>query len=346
MGFFINIVQSVTTWAIASFYGSLVIFDMVLGVIRHGPGAFLGYKVRQDHPKCLDDPDLGAHGYVRLESSGLRFHYVAAGERDKPLMLCLHGFPECWYSWRHQLKEFRNSYRVVAPDLRGYGETESPQPFGYRGWPNFSLAQLANDVRELIEALGYSSCTLVAHDWGGIIAWRVAIDRPDLVDRLVVMNNPHPGLYMKYMTAHFSQLRRSWYMFLFQLPWLPEIFLQSLDFEYVNAFMSCKRHGAITDEDFEGFKYTFARPGVNMSAAINYYRAAMKMPPRCYKGTKVTCPTLQIWGDQDEFLEVGLTEGTDKFVPDFTLKVVPGASHCVQQDQPTVVNGIIRDWLQ
>ncbi|CAH1243638.1 EPHX4 [Branchiostoma lanceolatum] len=346
-----RMIQSAMVWLVASFYGSIMLVIMTLSAIRRGPRAFFGYKVRQDRPKCLDDPDLGTHGYVRLESSGLRFHYVAAGERDKPLMLCLHGFPECWYSWRHQLKEFRNSYRVVAPDLRGYGETESPQPSGYRGWPNFSVSHLTNDVQELIKALGYSSCTLVAHDWGGIVAWNFAIDHPDLVDKLIVMNIPHPGILVKYLTTHFSQFRRSWYIFFYQLPWLPEIGLKAFDFQMLHgAFrgkqMGCRRRDAITDEDLEGFKYTFARPGVNISAAINYYRALIRLPPRNYKGTKVTCPTLMIWGDQDGALEVGLTEGTDKFVPDFTLKVVPGASHWVQQDQPEVVIGIMRDWLK
>ncbi|XP_019631368.1 PREDICTED: epoxide hydrolase 4-like [Branchiostoma belcheri] len=350
MGFFTNIVRVVATWAIASFYGCMMLLFTLLRVARRGPRAFFGYKSRPDRPKCLDDPDLGTHGYVRLKTSGLRFHYVAAGEPQKPLMLCLHGFPECWYSWRHQLKEFRNSYRVVAPDLRGYGETESPQPSGYWGWPNFSLSHLTNDVRELIEALGYSSCTLVAHDWGGFIAWQFAIDHPDLVDKLIVMNIPHPGVFYKYIATHFSQFRKSWYIFLYQLPWLPEMLIKAFDFEMIRGVfrsknMGCRRRDAITDEDVEAFKYTFARPGANISAAINYYRALVKQP-RSYKGTKVQCPTLLIWGDQDGALEVGLTEGTDRFVPDFTLKLVPGASHWVQQDQPEVVNGHMRDWLK
>eukprot|EP00058_Branchiostoma_floridae_P021392 XP_002606882.1 hypothetical protein BRAFLDRAFT_60330 [Branchiostoma floridae] len=326
---------------------------MTLGAIRRGPRAFFGYKVRQDRPKCLDDPELGTHGYVRLKSSGLRFHYVAAGERGKPLMLCLHGFPECWYSWRHQLKEFRNSYRVVAPDLRGYATyyVDIATENGGFSLAEGNVSHLTNDVQELIEALGYSSCTLVAHDWGGIIAWLFAVDHPDLVDKLIVMNAPHPGTFMKYMRTHFSQFRRSWYVFFYQLPWLPENMVKAFDFQLIyGAFkgkgMGCKRRDAVTEEDLEAFKYTFARPGVNISAAINYYRAMLKQPPRSYKGTKVTCPTLMIWGDQDAALEVGLTEGTDKFVPDFTLKMVPGASHWVQQDQPEVVNGIMRDWLK
>ncbi|XP_078658495.1 epoxide hydrolase 4-like [Branchiostoma floridae x Branchiostoma belcheri] len=347
-----RIIQTAMVWSIASFYGSVMLVTMTLSAIRRGPRAFFGYKSRPDRPKCLDDPDLGTHGYVRLKTSGLRFHYVAAGEPQKPLMLCLHGFPECWYSWRHQLKEFRNSYRVVAPDLRGYGETESPQPSGYRGWPNFSMAHLTNDVRELIEALGYSSCTLVAHDWGGAVAWDFTINNPDLVDKLIVMNIPHPAMFEKYLSTHFSQFRKSWYMFFFQLPWLPEILCRSFDFEMItDAFqgkeMGCRRSGAITDQDLEALKYTFARPGTSITGGINYYRAAFKtLPPRSYKGTKVQCPTLLIWGDQDGALEVGLTEGTDRFVPDFTLKLVPGASHWVQQDQPEVVNGHMKEWLK
>ena len=155
----------------------------------------------------------------RVRASGVELHCVEYGagraRQDAPLMLFLHGFPEFWYSWRHQMRAFGDDFHVVAPDLRGYNTSEKPAArSAYR------LERLVDDVRALITNLGYDTCVLVAHDWGGAIAWQFAHAHPEMLDRLVVMNLPHPvRMFEGLATA--AQLCRSWYIFFFQLPWLP-----------------------------------------------------------------------------------------------------------------------------
>ncbi|MDJ0789755.1 MAG: alpha/beta fold hydrolase, partial [Myxococcota bacterium] len=148
-------------------------------------------------------------------TNGINLHYVTQGEGS--LMLMLHGFPEFWYSWRHQIPEFARDYKVVALDLRGYNESDKPkEPEAYK------MEELLKDVEGVIRGLGYESCILVGHDWGGAIAWSFAYAYPDLVDKLIVMNLPHPAKFMEGLKTP-QQLVKSWYIFLFQLPWLPEL---------------------------------------------------------------------------------------------------------------------------
>ncbi|XP_061682213.1 dihydrolipoyllysine-residue acetyltransferase component of acetoin cleaving system isoform X1 [Syngnathoides biaculeatus] len=154
------------------------------------PSATFRWTPREAPPACLHDTSLGTHCYVRIKDSGLRFHYVAAGERGKPLMLFLHGFPEFWFSWRYQLREFKSEFRVVAVDMRGYGESDLPLAVDcYR--PELLLA----DVKDIVEHLGYNRCFLVGHDWGGTIAWLFAINYPEMVAKLIVLNCPHPSVH-------------------------------------------------------------------------------------------------------------------------------------------------------
>jgi pimeloyl-ACP methyl ester carboxylesterase len=173
-------------------------------------------------PSVMLDPIHGEHGWI--VANGIRFHYVAAGAEDSPLMLCIHGFPECWYTWRHQLASFRGSYRVVAVDMRGYGETSRSSP-SFTSALDYSLPRLVEDVRSLIEAFGKKSCTLQGHDWGGAVAWAFAYRHGrEYLDNLVILNAPHPIAYAQTLTL--SQLARSAYIMLFQMPIFPEIFIK------------------------------------------------------------------------------------------------------------------------
>ncbi|GCB61508.1 hypothetical protein scyTo_0007063 [Scyliorhinus torazame] len=250
---------------------SVFVLQMAWAAVRKRGRAF-EWRPRDSPPACLSDPSLGTHCFVRVKDSGLRFHYVAAGERNKPLMLLLHGFPEFWYSWRYQLREFKSEYRVVAIDLRGYGDSDAPPGRG-----DYKLECLLKDVKDVIEVLGYSSCILVGHDWGGILAWNLAICNPEMVERLIILNAPHPKSFQG-----------------------PEERLHE------NVFST--------------------------------------HPATCHD---VTAPTLVIWGDKDGALEVGMTAHMEKYIQNmFRLKVVPGASHWVQQDQPDVVNKLIWTFLK
>ncbi|XP_013405032.1 epoxide hydrolase 4 isoform X2 [Lingula anatina] len=278
---------------------------------------------------------------------GIKMHYVANGGENMPLMLLLHGFPEFWYSWRHQLKIFCQNYRVVAVDTRGCGESEQP-----KGIYSYDLKKLRDDIKELILSFGYNSCILVGHDWGGAMAWAVAGKYPELVDKLIIMNCPHPAVMGPYLKTHYKQMLKSWYMFFFCLPYLPEWLFLSGDLKMIENTFCGKvmgaKPGAFTPEDIEAFKYTFSRPGT-VTCAMNYIRAAIlgKIASGGYGKPKalIQAPTLVIWGTNDGALQSEMAELSGKHCRDFTLKFIEGASHWVQQDEPDIVNQHITAFL-
>uniref|UniRef100_A0A1A8B4X9 Epoxide hydrolase 4 n=1 Tax=Nothobranchius furzeri TaxID=105023 RepID=A0A1A8B4X9_NOTFU len=236
------------------------------------PTATFQWVVRETPPACLNDTSLGTHCYVRIKESGLRFHYVAAGERGKPLMLFLHGFPEFWFSWRYQLREFKSEFRVVAVDMRGYGESDLPL-----STENYSFDYLVTDVKDIVEYLGYNRCCLVGHDWGGTIAWLFAIHYPEMVTKLIVLNCPHPSVFTDYALRHPSQLLKSSHFFFFQLPRFPELMLSINDFKALKALFTSRNTGIgrkgrwLTAEDLEAYLYALSQPGA-LTGALNYYR--------------------------------------------------------------------------
>ena len=237
---------------------------------------------------------------------------------------------------------------MVAVDLRGYGETESPPKT-----LDYTLTKLRQDIVELIPALGHSNAILVAHDWGGAIAWAVTQKHPDLVEKLVVMNCPHSRIFKKIISATWAQKMKSWYMFLFQLPWLPEFMMSRRNYGYFTAIFRGKKAGvrnldAFTREDVEAFKYVFSQPGA-LTAPINYIRCIFSQfgPNRdaSMAKKKIEIPTLIIWGDEDQFLESCMADAHGDFVSDLTVKHIPKCSHWVQQDQPELVNQYMRDFI-
>ena len=274
-----------------------------------------------------------------ITTNGIKLHYVTQG--SGPLMLFLHGFPEYWYSWRHQLSEFAQDYKVVAIDMRGYNDSEKPAKLS-----DYVVSELVQDVKGVIEGLGYEQCILVGHDWGGAIAWMFAYAYPNLVQRLIVMNIPHPAKFLEGLRTP-QQLLRSWYIFAFQLPWLPELAWKLNNYALIErAFrgMAIDKN-AFTDEDIEAYKTAFAKPGA-LTATINYYRAFVQKGVKQKSWDVVDVPTLMIWGEDDIPLGKELTYGTDEYVCDFQLKYIPNCSHWVQQEQPQLVNQYMREFLQ
>lgn len=344
------VVQRFLALLIGSFYCAIVILQTAIDCLRRGPKTVLGRRQREKPPPCLEDPSLGTHGYVHLEH--IRMHYVSNGSEDKPLMLLVHGFPEFWYSWRHQLREFKDDYRVVAMDLRGYNETDQPSGIG-----NYSTSCLTNDLKQLITALGYSSCVLVGHDWGGALAWVFAEKYPDLVSKLIILNCPNGRAFQKHLRKSLTQFKMSWYMFFFQIPWVPEFKLASSDYETLEQMFTSKEFGVQTDrmtsEDVEAYKYAFSRSG--FTGPINFYRAAFSLKGmvqatdmrRKSKEQGITMPTLVIWGDRDAALDKPLAELSCEICKNkFTIKYVEGASHWVQMDEPDLVNQYMREFLE
>src|SRR6185369_7606991 len=205
-----------------------------------------------------------------VETNGVRLHCAVDG--SGPLVLFLHGFPESWYSWRHQMAALAPYFRVVAPDLRGYGESDKPG-----GVAAYALTELVADVAGLVAAFDARDAIIVAHDWGGGIAWQFAMDRPELTNRLVVMNCPHLAIFQQHIRGNVRQLMKSWYMLFFQIPWLPETLLGLNDAWLLgNAVRnSTIQKDAIRDEDIRMLRAAASRPGA-LRSAINYYRAAFR----------------------------------------------------------------------
>jgi pimeloyl-ACP methyl ester carboxylesterase len=291
----------------------------------------------------MSESDEIRHEFIR--ANGLRFHVATCGDGNR-LALCLHGFPECWYSWRHQLPLLaRLGYRVWAPDLRGYGESDRPPHVGA-----YALEALMDDVAGLIDAAGARETLLIAHDWGGIIAWFFAMRRVRLLTGLVQMNVPHPGP-MERALRHWRQLSRSWYVLFFQLPRLPEALLRARGCRAIgDAFRnSAVDKSRFPDEVLQVYRDNAARPGA-LTAMLNYYRALLRggggRRQAALGYPVIDTPTLMIWGEQDIALGIESTYGTEQWVPNLTLRYLPGVSHWVQQEAPETVNGLLEQWLR
>lgn len=277
--------------------------------------------------------------------NGIRLHYVEAGPDDAPLVVLLHGFPEFWYAWRRQIPALAAAgHHVVAPDMRGYNMSEKPP-----GVRSYAIDALVTDVAGLIAHTGATRATVVGHDWGGVVAWEAAIRRPDVVERLVILNAPHPGALLRAFRRNPRQLLRSWYAFAFQLPVLPELLFALGDYRVLRRVLRVQpaRPGAFTDEDIQRYRDAFAVPGAR-TATINYYRAALRRDPRAVMAaiTPVAAPTLLIWGLDDPYLGPELTEGLETWVPRLHVARLPGVSHWVQHDAPERVNALLRDFLR
>ena len=273
-----------------------------------------------------------------LVSNGIQLHYVTQGEG--PLMLMLHGFPEFWYSWRHQIPEFARDHKAVAIDLRGYNESDKPSEVS-----DYRMGELLLDVEGAIRSLGYESCVLVGHDWGGAIAWTFAYEYPQMVDRLVVLNLPHPAKFAAGLLTP-QQLLRSSYIFAFQIPGLPELLLQANDYQLLANVLT----GMAVDKrtfspaDLAAYKDAAAKRGA-LTGMLNYYRANFFNGWLNRDWGMLQVPTLMIWGENDLALGTELTYGTEEYVEDLTIRYIPNCSHWVQQEQPELVNQYIREFL-
>jgi pimeloyl-ACP methyl ester carboxylesterase len=278
-----------------------------------------------------------------VETNRIRLHCVTQGEGE--LVLLLHGFPEFWYAWRYQIPTLARHFKVVVPDLRGYNDSDKPAS-------GYDLNTLATDVKGLIENLGYTQAHLVGHDWGGAIAWHLAQKSPQSVNRLAILSAAPVQRLMGELVSNMDQLRRSWYMFAFQVPGLPEWIIQRNLSEFVKTLLreQAIRKGAFSRQDTEIFQSALAKPGV-VQAALNYYRQ-MLMPWNWVREWNtmtqpITTPTLVLWGEEDSLLSPHLTEGMDQFVmAPFQLKIIPHCGHWIQQEAPQTVNRELLTFLR
>ncbi|HYV22445.1 MAG TPA: alpha/beta hydrolase [Candidatus Bathyarchaeia archaeon] len=268
--------------------------------------------------------------------NGVRLHCVVEGEG--PLVLLLHGFPETSHAWRKQLPALAKRFRVVTPDLRGYGRSDKP-----RGIDAYRTSVLADDIAALIREFGTERAHVVGHDWGGGVAWSLAILRPEVIDRLVVLNCPHPAVMRRVLRSSWTQVRKSWYIFAFQLPWLPEWALSREGAKAVkNALRRSSKPGTFSEADLDEYARAFSAPGA-ATAAINYYRAALRSR---LPSAKIKAQTLVIWAEDDFALGIELTRGMDAlFETKPRVEYVPDTSHWVMEERPEVVNRLLLEFL-
>lgn len=283
----------------------------------------------------------------RVRANGLDFNVNMCGSGDR-LALCLHGFPELGFSWRHQLPLLASlGYRAWAPDLRGYGQTDRPQ-----GLEHYAIEKLVEDVGCLIDASGARETILIAHDWGAMIAWEFAAHRVRPLERLIIMNGPPPGIGERKRPGPFSrQFWRSFYVLVLQLPWLPERLFRARNYRFIEQTFRgriTRRVERFSDEVIEVYKEAAARPGA-LTAMVNYYRALLRgggLERISARGFPVIeTPSLMLWGEDDPILVPAITDDADTWVKNLTLRFIPGVGHWVQQEAPEEVNQIVGEWL-
>lgn len=269
--------------------------------------------------------------------TGTRLHYVKAG--GGPLLMFLHGFPEFWYEWRKQLPEFARDHLVVAPDMRGYNLSGKPAEV-----EEYSVSHLVEDVRGLAEHLGYKKFVLVGHDWGGLVAWAFAIRHAEQLEKLVILNAPHPAVFGKLLREDAAQQQASQYIVAFRNPgvegWFAADHFSNLR---MAMFGTGLREGVFTEEDWKAYAVAWSQSGA-LTGALNYYRA---LRPVGEAGDfKVTVPTLVLWGEKDTALTIKNVEGLGEYSPNLAIERFPDGSHWIVHERAEEVNRAIREFLR
>jgi pimeloyl-ACP methyl ester carboxylesterase len=270
-----------------------------------------------------------------IVTNGIRLHVVEAGLEGGPLLLLLHGFPELWYGWRKQIEPLAAAgFHVVAPDQRGYNLSDKPQRISA-----YNLDTLALDIVGLIDEAGAEKAFVVAHDWGGLVGWWLGVRHADRLERLALLNAPHPAVMRRALLENPRQRKRSSYIFFFQLPWLPERTFRRDGFAYgTKALRVTSRPGTFSDTDLDLYREAWSQPGA-VRSMLHWYRAALRSQPKKPPSLRVTVPTLLLWGGKDRFLGRELAESSIALCDDGRLEFFDEATHWIQHEEPERVNG-------
>ena len=310
---------------------------------------------------AVTDAPIDADRYADL-ANGMRLHYASAGQATgRPLIMFLHGFPEAWFAWEAQLAAFGRDHFAVAPDLRGFNLSDKPIDAAA-----YHVKHLAEDIRLLIEHLGHTSAIVVCHDWGGAVGWHLGIFHPALVERLIVVNSPHPWLFMRELANNPTQQAASTYMNWLRKPGA-EAALVADDFAIVERFLA-DAHGTApswyTPDVRARYHAMWSTPGSPdaegrashpMTGGCNYYRATPLRPPLPGEAARplppvadfrVRVPVRVIWGETDRALTVGLIDGLEDVCSDLRVERIPEGSHWIVHEQPQRVNDLIRSFVE
>ncbi|OAD56166.1 Epoxide hydrolase 4 [Eufriesea mexicana] len=296
------------------------------------PKKFFMMQQRDKPPPCLVDNNLGTHSYVKIK--GVKFHYVEAGNKNKPLILLLHGFPDCWLSWREQILCLAEHYRVIAIDLKGFGDSDKPAAKS-----SYKIQVLIEELKQFILTFGVKQCSIIGHDLGGLLGWYIVALYGDMIHKFVAISCPHPNFYI-YIYNIFILLLR-WIHFS-RLPFLPEIDALKEDLSIINdAFQHLQLNDANTKKDYvEAYKYAFSRKE-DWTGAINYYRNLPFIRLNTDTCNQISTQTLLIIGNMDPIITVENIVQSSEYIEKFNVKVVLGAQHFPHQQKPTIVNQAI-----
>ncbi len=280
------------------------------------------------------------YDHEHIKTNGIHLHVVQAGPIDGPLVILLHGFPEFWYGWRKQIDYLAaQGYRVWAPDQRGYNISDKPD-----GIAAYNLNELSADVIGLIDASGRETAIVVGHDWGAGVAWWTACKYPERLSKVVILNVPHHDVFRQTLTSDWSQLRKSWYMLYFQIPFIPESLFGLMSARMAQGIQAGAKPGAFSDEDMIEYQKAWAQPGA-LKGMINWYRAIFQDLPNP-PDPHVKIPTFILWGKQDPFLNSEMAQASVELCEDGRLVYFEEATHWILHEEPDRVNALIGDFFK
>jgi pimeloyl-ACP methyl ester carboxylesterase len=274
------------------------------------------------------------HGSIAL-------HAIAAGREDGPVVVLLHGFPEFWYGWRRQIEPLaRAGFRVIVPDQRGYNLSSKP-----RGVASYALSELVSDVIAIADQLGRQKIFLAGHDWGAAVAWSTALLHPERVAKLAILNVPHPSVMRRYVYSRLPQMLRSWYIFFFQIPWLPEALFSAFDFSMgTRALCGSSRSGTFSPEDLAQYRAAWSKPGA-VTSMINWYRAAVRYRVP-FRDRTVRVPTRILWGQRDRFLMAEMAHEGLRYCVNGELFTFAEATHWLQHEEAARVSQLLVEFFR
>ena len=270
----------------------------------------------------------------------IQLHAVAAGPPHAPIAILLHGFPEFWYSWHKQIAPLAEAgLRVIVPDQRGYNTSSKP-----RGSANYAMPHLVSDILAIADQLKAEKFFLAGHDWGAAVAWSTALLHPQRVAKLAILNVPHPSVMLRYLRSNLPQIRRSWYMFLLQLPWLPERVFSANNFRVgTRALVNSSRPGTFSTDDLTQYRAAWSQPAA-LTSMMNWYRAAFRHRGK-FPDSQVHVPTRILWGEQDAFLLSAMAHDSLRYCDSAELYTFAHASHWLQHEEPARVSQLLIDFF-
>ena len=286
------------------------------------------------------------------EVNGIRLHYVSVGQGK--LIMFVHGFPEFWYEWDNQLVEFGRDYQAVAPDMRGFNLSSKPAEI-----EKYHVKEIIEDLRALAEHLGHEKFIMVAHDWGGAIAWSAAMRHPELLEKLIIINSPHPAVFARELLKNPDQQKASQYMLMLRSAEAERVLSENNFARLMDLLVQFGSKWELPEEKRLKYIAAWSQPGA-LTGSLNYYRASPLYPPTSKNDEEqigsilslpkemfeIKVPTLVIWGEADRALLTGNLDGLGEYIEDLTVKKIPDGTHWVSHEQPELVNSLIRNFIK